>query len=351
MGGWQFNILPYIEQQALHDRGSGGNVVGIGQTAGTPLTVFQCPARRKAVAYPNPKSTSFGNLLAANTPGFLGRSDYAGCSGDAIGVDWPTSQPTSYSSWVKQPLVLWQQTWTGCESGSNPSNGSIGVTGVICRHSRFRMASITDGTANTYLLGEKYMMPDHYLDGTADDDDQCWSCGYDYDVNRWTTKDSNCVPMQDMPGYGVNNQQFGSAHAVGFHMAFCDGSVHLISYSIDQEPTIASAIPRRPDDRRQDILTTPPHTATGETTTTMRGLIFIVPARRGPGDRCPVSFAASGASGCRSPFASRAGLRTGLHRLTAGKELFHAQQSLDPALALDAHASGAVTIGRPPCNP
>ena len=80
------------------------------------------------------------------------------------------------------------------------------VTGVICRHSKCRMSSITDGASNTYLLGERYMMPDHYVDGIGADDDQCWSCGYDYDVNRWTNKDGNCVPMQDTPGYGGFNR-------------------------------------------------------------------------------------------------------------------------------------------------
>jgi hypothetical protein len=243
VGGWQFNILPYIEQQALHDLGLSasetqalsGNDVGIGQTAGTPLTVFQCPTRRPAIAYPN-HNGSFDNLLAANEPACLGRSDYAGCSGDALTTDWCAAQPNSYSDWVNQPLVVWQQTWTGCESGSDPTGNAIGVTGVICRHSKCLMASITDGTSNTYLLGEKYMCPDYYNNGLSGDDDQCWSCGYDYDVNRWTTKDVNCVPMQDMPGYnGGFNEQFGSAHAVGFYMAFCDGSVHFINYSIDQE--------------------------------------------------------------------------------------------------------------------
>ncbi len=232
VGGWQFNILPYIEQQALRDLGLGSNVAGIGQTAGTPLAVFQCPTRRKAIAYPE-SSATFTNVTLSTL--FVGRSDYAGCSGDAIGPDWCAGQPNSYSAWVNQPLVTWQQIWTGCESGSNPASGSIGVTGVICRHSRFRMASITDGTANTYLLGERYLMPDHYTDGLAPDDDQCWSCGYDYDVNRWTTKDGNCTPMQDMPGYGGFNENFGSAHAEGFYMAFCDGSVHLMNYSIDAD--------------------------------------------------------------------------------------------------------------------
>ncbi len=80
-GGWLFNILPYIEQQALHDLGQGGNFAGRGQMAATPLVVVQCPTRRPAIAYPN-LNPSFVNLPAANTPGSVGRTDYAACAGD-----------------------------------------------------------------------------------------------------------------------------------------------------------------------------------------------------------------------------------------------------------------------------
>ena len=229
-GGWHFNILPYIEQQSLHDLGLGGNLVGIGQTIATPLPIFNCPTRRKAIAYPNVQQTSFTNLLGANMPLLVGRSDYAGCAGDTgsspegynCGAD-----PYSYAEGVSLSNWGWQNTFTGCDGGP------YGVSGVICRHSTCKLSSITDGVSNTYLIGEKYMDPDYYLDGLGPDDDQGWFIGYDYDVTRWTNyNDALCVPLQDMPGNGGWDHQFGSAHAEGFYMAMCDGSVHLMSYAI-----------------------------------------------------------------------------------------------------------------------
>ena len=43
-GGWQYNILPYVELLTLHDLGRGGNQTGRSQTPVNPVNCFNCPA-------------------------------------------------------------------------------------------------------------------------------------------------------------------------------------------------------------------------------------------------------------------------------------------------------------------
>jgi hypothetical protein len=54
--------------------------------------------------------------------------------------------------------------------------------------------------------------------------------GHDWDVIRWCNQ--SAMPMQDRAGL-TNWNTFGGPHSSGFMSVFCDGSVHLISYSID----------------------------------------------------------------------------------------------------------------------
>jgi len=121
------------------------------------------------------------------------------------------------------PLAAWEALW----------GTSNDATGVIYRRSMVKMAHILDGASNTYLIGERFLNPDNYYDGYACDNDQGWDLGYDYDVNRWTGAPDQ--PLQDRPGLAGCRTNFGSAHAAGFQMALCDGSVHLMRFDIDPE--------------------------------------------------------------------------------------------------------------------
>ena len=46
------------------------------------------------------------------------------------------------------------------------------VTGISFLRSRIKMADISDGTSNTYLVGEKYLDPDYYETGQDDGDNE-----------------------------------------------------------------------------------------------------------------------------------------------------------------------------------
>ena len=94
----------------------------------------------------------------------------------------------------------------------------------------------TDGTEQTYLLGEKYLCPDNYANGQDLSDNEGVLGGDNADRSRWSgTPPNNWLPpMQDTPGV-VDWLGFGSAHPNGFNMAFCDGAVQFMNYTIDLE--------------------------------------------------------------------------------------------------------------------
>ena len=54
--------------------------------------------------------------------------------------------------------------------------------------STLRMAEITDGVSNTYLLCEKYLNPDRYTTGDDGADNNTACVGYDWDHIRWARR-------------------------------------------------------------------------------------------------------------------------------------------------------------------
>jgi prepilin-type N-terminal cleavage/methylation domain-containing protein len=235
-GGWQYDILPFIEQAVLHDLGSTGNPTDgdsnaakkatAAVRAGTALAAFICPTRRKVIAYPDVNSSGHRNWTQGPT---IGRSDYAGCAGE--GCDLCTIDvATSYAQGDSWTDAQWQT----CQGTDGPLTNPVSVSGVFFRYGVCKLASITDGTSNTYLAGEKSVEPDYYETGQDWSDDQGWAVGYDYDTVRWTNPTAGDAPAQDTPGV-MKYQAFGSAHSNGFFMAFCDGSVQMMSYTIDPQ--------------------------------------------------------------------------------------------------------------------
>ena len=140
------------------------------------------------------------------------------------------------------------------------------INGICFQRSQVRVSDITDGMSCTYLVGEKYMDADEYYTGQDYGDDQSFASGDSDDPNRWAGNDSYSStgaltigynpPLMDMPGYLFDQAtMFGSAHLSGFQMAFCDGSVHKMNFSIDREnPPPAGRPQRRIDGQRPQLL-------------------------------------------------------------------------------------------------
>jgi prepilin-type N-terminal cleavage/methylation domain-containing protein/prepilin-type processing-associated H-X9-DG protein len=225
-GGWIYNILPYMEQQVLHDLGAGkaanAKKAEAARMTTTPLSWFNCPTRRQPLVYPvrTEYSTLARNAFNANPVLVHARADYAANAGDKYSNQHVDEGPPTLEAGDNH---TYQTPWYPLPGDS---------TGVSFQHSEVKLTQVSDGTSNTYLVGEKYLNPDDYATGLDAADNLSAYEGYDIDMNRWTSLVDG--PMQDQAG---NSQayRFGSAHAISFNMAFCDGSVQAINYTITSE--------------------------------------------------------------------------------------------------------------------
>jgi prepilin-type N-terminal cleavage/methylation domain-containing protein len=236
-GGWVYQILPYLEQQAIFDLGADGqpDVLTAQQTAGaaqcmqTPLSAMNCPTRRSASLFAFSDSRIPHNT---NSVTAMARTDYAACAGDQY-----------YSSDTEGPTDMAQGLqWTANNLWPQMGSPAHPATGISYLRSKVPVSLITDGLSNTYMVGERYIDSDAYFNGNDMADNESMYIGYDNDTNRTTYCPvplppdyvPDHTPLQDTPGLSILFR-FGSAHAVSCNMCLCDGSVRAINYTIDPE--------------------------------------------------------------------------------------------------------------------
>jgi prepilin-type N-terminal cleavage/methylation domain-containing protein/prepilin-type processing-associated H-X9-DG protein len=227
-GAWPYTILPYMELLPLFQLGSDGNPntwtptqkAGSAKRSSTPLAVYNCPTRRAVKNFPYCGGLTF-TAVGSDPVSTMARIDYAANIGDHNHSWYNTSGPGSLA--------------TGDQAASTPPPAPT-PTGVSFMRSQVKMAEVSDGTSCTYMVGEKYLNPDHYEDGNDYTDMESVFGGLNDDTYRMSyysgTGPAYLTPIQDTQGLGWQ-QRFGSAHANSFNMAFCDGSVQTINYSIN----------------------------------------------------------------------------------------------------------------------
>jgi prepilin-type N-terminal cleavage/methylation domain-containing protein/prepilin-type processing-associated H-X9-DG protein len=123
----------------------------------------------------------------------------------------------------------------------NPGSGNNANNGVLYWQSAIRLITITDGTSNTILAGERPPSSDFYYGW--------WFAGAGYDGNGvgdvfMGARETNYAASMGCSGAlvgmrdgNVNNScdqvHFWSGHDGGLNFAFSDGSVRFLSYSND----------------------------------------------------------------------------------------------------------------------
>lgn len=234
-GGWAYNILAYMEHDALRNLGRGGvdrfadpmnatRQAAFQELLSAPLAVLNCPSKRPNERWPyaydplnpfiavNSFSCSYSNGCR------VARCDYRVNSGSKTAADQPgpalVQDPETYSWKFKL-----QETQNG----------------ICYQRSAVRMSQITDGASKTLIAGEKYLNPNRYFDGEDSADDQCVFTGHDRDNAGYTANGSESMPPQrDRPGLGLSFY-FGSPHAAGLNVVLCDGSSQLVQFDVDED--------------------------------------------------------------------------------------------------------------------
>jgi prepilin-type N-terminal cleavage/methylation domain-containing protein/prepilin-type processing-associated H-X9-DG protein len=258
-GGWIYNLLPFMDNVALHDMGKGMNTAqkrtAFGQRAGIPIPIFNCPTRRRPATYPfNASSTPATNPNINYDPDVAGtnsrtaRSDYAANGGSNF-IDHTSGPTTAYTeaqaadtSYKKEmnPSTATPSAVSGYAAMRSEANG------IVFPLSTITPAHVRDGASMTYLAGEKHLCPDYRSTGTDAGDRLCMYNGDGRDITRWTREPplmdrlpdaiSTSGTIASIPNW-LNTASnvtigFGSSHPAGFNVVFCDGSVRLVNYAI-----------------------------------------------------------------------------------------------------------------------
>lgn len=110
---------------------------------------------------------------------------------------------------------------------------AVGLRGVS-------LHTLSRGTSNTLLAGEKRLNLAQAATGRNFDDDFGPFCGLDWDAMRTTDRpplpDYRGVVGGALPsGYSLDHGdgRFGGSHPVGLNCVYADGSVRFVSYGID----------------------------------------------------------------------------------------------------------------------
>jgi prepilin-type processing-associated H-X9-DG protein len=207
---WMSRILPYIEQQNLYlNCKVGENTLRQSQQfIATQIKTFICPTDEYARRGPRTDGHNLGNPPLAN-PLPLGQTNYRGVSG----ANWQWGDAR----------------WNPIASAIDGSrDGLLAGDGLFYRVDYLRprrMAMITDGTSNTFLVGEGLPQLNTHCSWPYANHTQ-GTCAIYPNAKR---PDGTLYAPTDWN----NVYSFHSRHPNGVQFGFADGSVTFIANNID----------------------------------------------------------------------------------------------------------------------
>ncbi len=205
---WMFTILPYVEQGPLYDivDPTGQVAASLGMirpqnrtVIATSVKLYFCPSDNKAIG-----TVHTDIWLLPGIP--FAKMNYAGTIGD---INYGNSSIFGGAA--------------DCHNFG--ATGKAECPGTFWRHSFMspvKMAHYTDGTSNTFIMGE--VLPEF-------DSFTAWAWS---NSNKSTAAPLNYWPNPNDPWNGWPNQTgFRSKHAGGAFFGFGDGTVRFLSQSIN----------------------------------------------------------------------------------------------------------------------
>lgn len=225
---WISDVLPYIEQQSMYNTAKLGNRVNGKPTepmnsasarpvTQSPIPIIRCPS--------DPDSASPLVTNPADLSGTWAPTNYKGVCGSNWGNGdgrWNPPQPNPYN--------LAPNPGAGTFNFPN-ANGLDDGNGVLDRSNgnrgkRYTLVGITDGTSNTFMIGESTPQKCNWTGAWAYSNNASGTCAIHPNAKQTNGQD---FLRTDWP----NCYSFHSNHSGGVQFALGDGSVRFISDSID----------------------------------------------------------------------------------------------------------------------
>jgi prepilin-type N-terminal cleavage/methylation domain-containing protein len=213
---WAVMILPYVEQDNLYKQ---WDILAeyYAQTAAArqgQVPIFYCPARRNPMLS---RDDATGDVRDPNGRAFPGAlSDYAACADSGTFPDG-----TQNSNWATDRA-------NGAIIQAGPTVVSRGR--IAAWKSLTTIASITDGTSNTLLAGEKHVHKDRF--GTRDAGD---NSVYNSDFASSSVRPAGRTRRIAISLTDGAASKFGSYHPGFCQFVMCDGSVRAVPVAISGE--------------------------------------------------------------------------------------------------------------------